>query len=212
MNFKQTFIDSRFSKEVQGGALGVLVALALYAMLSVLPSSQVTKGLLVDSLSTPTSDAVRVNDKTTDADTLKRLAARAAQIALRKDQAFSSSVVSSTVSSVSSTSVTQVVSDHADRTAWIAMRQKQRDLASAYDLSVQQAASPILAEPVQAQAVPVKTAPRTSGRKSSLAAVAHVDTTLPNSGPVLNTVMLASLALAAVIRKRSSIAALFPAS
>lgn len=212
MNFKHTFIDSHFSKEIQGGALGIFVALVLYSVLSALPSSQVTKGLLVDTVSTPTSETVRVNDKTADADTLRRLAARTAQIAVQKSQTSSSAVTASITSSASSTSVEQVVANHADRTAWIAMRQKQRDLASAFDLSLQHAASPILAEPAKAQAATVKTATRRESRISMQGTVANTDATLPNSGPVMNVVILSSLALAAMIRKRSSIATLLQAS
>lgn len=161
------------------------------------------KGMLVDSPQFSTEGEVRVNDKAVEPETLKRLAARAAQLALQKNDAPASSFSSSS-EAVPPKSAEAVVADHADRTAWISMRQTRRDLSSVYDLA-KNAAAPIVPPPDIAVAsapasVPMpladaETLMPSSGKKS-----------LPDSGPMLNVALCVAFGLAC-LRKRSAIAA-----
>lgn len=169
------------------------IAIVVYVAASgTSPSSM--KGLLVSSSQLSTDGRVSVNDTTIEPDALRRLASRAAQIAVQKNEVPASA--SSSSSSVS------------DRSAWIAMRQTRRDLASVYDLA-KNAAAPIVPPADVASAQPVLSAPTPEARPAL--PVSSGEKSLPDSGPMIHVSLCIAFGLAC-LRKRTAIAALIRAS
>ena len=186
-----TLFKSHLSQEILGGLLGMLIAIAIYFLNAGIQFSSV-KGLLVDSSAKVSvgSGAVSVNDKKTNPETLKRLAARADQI--KKQLAASNSAPAVAVTPV----------DHTDRTAWIKMRAARRDIAAKFDLAPTHAAAETTGVAAR-NAVAPSPAPQ-AGMPAPLSQGTH----LPDSGPVLNVVLLLSFACACVLRRDSLIVAL----
>ncbi|MSR67711.1 hypothetical protein EXS65_02720 [Candidatus Peribacteria bacterium] len=206
INIKHTF-TSHLSKEILGGALGMIVAIMAYS----LSSQEVTKGLLVDSNPTIAvgSAEVRVNDKNVNPEVLKRLAARADRISKQVQDSSQAVTAEGISSSVSSETIVPTATDHSDRAAWIAMREKQRSLSSAHDLALRKAAE---------EQAGTSSVAMTEQETSSIPSYAQPspddgtqipsDTHLPDSGPLLNVTLLLALGLAGVLHRKSLIAAL----
>ncbi len=213
MDAIHTLLQKRFTQEILGGVLGVIVAVAFYFFGSELPSMQVTKGLLVDPSATTVNEeaTVRVNDKTADEDTIARLAARADY--LRREQEANEKEAEAArlreqeqPQEILPVSPEQAVADRSDPAGWQEMRENRRDLASAFDLSVQEAEAE---EPTVVAAEPVIEAlPTPPSDEEAAIATQAMDAPLPDSGPMLNTVIALSLIIVACIRRRSLVAML----
>lgn len=214
MNAIHTLLQKKFTQEILGGVLGVIVAVAFYFFGTELPSMQVTKGLLVDPSATTVNEqaTVRVNDRTADDDTVARLAARAEYLQKEREaneKEAEAARLREPVQPQETLPVApeQAVSDHIDPVGWQTMRENRRELASAFDLSVQavKAEEPeILAE----EQVPEEALSTISSDEEVSTAVQKIDAPLPDSGPMLNTVIILTLVVVGCIRRRSLVAML----
>lgn len=193
-----TLFTSHLSQEILGGLLGMLIAMAIYFINANIQLSSM-KGLLVDSslkISTG-SGVVSVNAKNANPEMLKRLGARANQVSKQL------------VLSKPAPAIAAIPVDHTDRTAWIQMRAARRDIAAKFDLAATHAA------PVSATiATPPKViaAAQLSGMSEPViisddAPRMRADSHLPNSGPILDVVLLLSFVCACILCRESLIAA-----
>lgn len=205
-------LRSNGARQILGAAAGMLIATVLYVVMNDLPSHlrqgyggqamQVSKALLVEGNPTISTSAgtVSVNDKKTDSAVLKRIAARAQQVAAQIDPknvvSSAASASSDVASSVTSGAVPVAVQDHADRTAWLAMREAQRHQNAALDVSAHRAAS----APVAMIAAASVVIPRESS--AAYPEVTYepqvqptTKTPLPNSGMGLNVIFLIAFIL-----------------
>lgn len=213
MNTIHTLLQKRFTQEILGGVLGVIVAVAFYFFGAELPSMQVTKGLLVDPSATTVNEeaTVRVNDTTADEETIARLAARAEY--LRREQEANEKEAEAArlrepeqPQEILPVTPEQAVADHIDPTGWQEMRENRRELASAFDLSVQEVKAE---EPDIVAADPVIEALPTPPSDEEMAiATQAIEAPLPDSGPMLNTVIVLTLVVVGCIRRRSLVAML----
>ncbi len=124
-------LKSHGMKQFLGAGIGMIAATALYFLIQQLPSSGITPALLIDANSAISDNAhrVRVNDKNIDESTLARITARADQVSDQLHAAAGTVASSETVSSPAA------VVDHADRTAWLAMRAAQRSANAKLEVS-----------------------------------------------------------------------------
>ncbi len=200
-----SLLKSKGARQILGAAAGMLIATVLYVVMNDLPSMQVSKALLVEGNPTisPNADQVRVNDKTVDNDNLKRIAARAQQVAAQMDSenvtsntaSVSSASPASSVASVTE-SVPVVVQDHADRAAWLAMREAQRKQHAAFDVSVHMAASASSETTVATPAVSPVTVAVSPAVNDAQTTQTVTKTPLPHSGMGLNLIVLIAFILA----------------
>lgn len=204
-----TLLKKRFVQEILGGVLGVLVAVIVYWFGIELPSMQATKGQLIDPSPTTVNEeqTVRINDKEVDDIKLQRLAARAAllqsqQKATNEKAALARLYPEDAPQEVASVTPEQAVIDRIDPVGQTAMREKKRELASAFDLSVQE----VQAEELETIAVEVIPEAMELPQEEIAVAVEAIDAPLPDSGPMLNTVLLLSLGIACFFKRRSLIA------
>lgn len=203
------FFKSNGARQILGATAGMLIATVLYVAMNDLPSMQVSKALLVEGNPTISTNAgtVSVNDKKTDRAVLKRIAVRARQVAAQMESknvaGGAASASSGVVPSVSSIPV--AVQDHADRTAWLAMREAQRHQNAVLDVSAHRAASvPVPMIAAASVVYPVVT--------YGPPAQPTTKTPLPNSGMGLNLIFLIAFILTLcaipVDRRRALIAAM----
>ncbi len=210
MNRIQNLLKKRFSQEILGGVLGVIVAVVMYQFGAELPSMQVTKGQLVDPSPTTVNEeqTVRVNDKEVDDIKLQRLAARAALLQKQQEETDRQAEAARVAEpeqpqEVLSVSPEQAVTDRMDPLGQTMMRENRRELASAFDLFMQdvQAEEPS-AQPVEVAQVPDPVPPD----EEIAVAVDAIAAPLTDSGPMLNTILLLSFGVACFIKRHSLIA------
>ena len=143
---KTNIFQSKGYKELLGALAGMTIAVVMYSVNNVLPSSQISKALLVDT-SSPLSVSganVRMNAKYPDPETYKRLVAKAEQVAkqfLTAGQTGTPQNIPSSAAITTTTPVSEVVANHSDRTAWMKMRETVRTKNIAFDLAVDHAAA-----------------------------------------------------------------------
>ncbi len=216
-------LKSNGVRQLLGAVGGMTVAAALYYGMNMLPFS---KALLIGSNPTIVQNGkqVNINEKNVDPDTLKRIAARATQVAatLQADQSGSSS----SEAVVENQPAQSAVVDHADAGAWLAMRATQKAMNEMHTAPSPEPMAAVMAPSAAASSSLSSSASSSSTSNMAEPVMAYqaptvVDTVamptvpskrLPNSGLGLDLLMFVSFVLAVAMlpeeRKRALIAAL----
>ena len=213
---KTDILHSKGSKELLGALGGMAIAVIIYGINNALPSSQISRALLIDpSAPMAVSGAkISVNEKSVNPETTKRLMARASQIAKQMQATMQGSPGQSASSEppiiAPRPAVTQVVADHADRTAWLQMRAQQRNLRAIFDIAPH-AGAPITTLDASPQKPPAIFHETDMTATPTMIQQERTSTPLPASGTGLNALVFLSFILAAASitnnRKKEWIAA-----